>query len=333
MSVRRILQASVAAATLAVCTAVSGCGDGAVGGGGGSEPADSVTIAYQPGLGYAPLLVAKQEKVLEKKFPDVKFTWKVLNSGSAIRDGILAGEIQVGAGGIGPFIVGQTQGVPWKIVTALDDANLHLMVKDPKIKTLADLKGKGKIAMPGPDSIQAVVLRKAAEKELGDPKALDSQIVAMGHPDGLQSLASGQVAAHLTSPPFQGQEKAAGARKLVGSYDVFGQHTFNSVYVTESFQKSNKEVVDALRQAVADAAEKLESDPDAAAKILVAEKSTGTDVAKTKAEISSDDLTFSTKPRGFMTYATFMKKVGMTKKAPKSASELFFPNDETKGGT
>lgn len=331
MSARRILQASVAAVTLAVCTAVSGCGDGAVGGGGGAT--DSVTIAYQPGLGYAPLLVAKQKKVLEKKFPDKKFTWKVLNSGSAIRDGILSGDVQVGAGGIGPFIVGHTQGVPWKIVTALDDANLHLMVKDPKIKTLADLKGKGKIAMPGPDSIQAVVLRKAAEKELGDPKALDSQIVAMGHPDGLQNLASGQVAAHLTSPPFQGQEKEQGARKLVGSYDVFGQHTFNSVYVTESFEKSNKEVVDALRQAVADAVETLESDPDAAAKILVAEKSTGTDVAKTKAEISSDDLTFSTKPRGFMTYATFMKKVGMTKKSPKSASELFFANDQTKGGT
>src|SRR5690606_38690797 len=134
------IRAAVASAVL-VAAALTGCNGPAAGGGGGEK--QTVTIAYQPGLGYSPLLIAKQQKLLEKKFPDKKFVWKSLNSGSAIRDGILAGQIQFGAGGVGPFLVGRGQGVEWRIIASLDDADLQLMVKDKKIKSLKDLKGKG----------------------------------------------------------------------------------------------------------------------------------------------------------------------------------------------
>ncbi|MBO0829102.1 MAG: NrtA/SsuA/CpmA family ABC transporter substrate-binding protein [Streptosporangiales bacterium] len=323
--------ALMAALVLALGVLVGGCGNGAVGGGSGKQKA--ITIAYQPGIGYAPLLVAKQKRLLEKKFPDRKFTWKVLNSGSAIRDGMLSGKIQIGAGGIGPFLVGASQGVQWRIVSSLDDANLQLMAKNPKIKTLADLKGKGQIAMPGPDSIQAVVLQKAAQEKLGNAHAFDNQIIAMGHPDGLQALASGQVAAHLTSPPFQDQEKAQGARALVGSYEVFGKTTFNSTFVMNNFAKSNGDVVSALRDATASSVQELQNDPAAAAKALAAEGSAGKDAATLQKQITASDITYTTKPTGFMTFATFMKQSGAIKKAPKSASSLFIPSDLTKGGS
>jgi NitT/TauT family transport system substrate-binding protein len=60
-----------------------------------------VAIAYQPGIGYANLILVKQQQTLEKQFPKTKFEWKELASGSAVRDGILANQLQVGAGGIG----------------------------------------------------------------------------------------------------------------------------------------------------------------------------------------------------------------------------------------
>lgn len=322
----------MAAAVLALGVLVGGCGNGAVGGSSGKQT--SITIAYQPGIGYAPLLIAKQKRLLEKKFPDRKFTWKMLNSGSAIRDGMLSGKIQIGAGGIGPFLVGRGQGVQWRIVSSLDDANLQLMVKDPKIKTLKDLQAnKGKIAMPGPDSIQSVVLRKAAKQKLGDAHAFDDQIVAMGHPDGVQALTSGQIAAHLTSPPFQSEEKAQGAHVLLGSYDVFGKTTFNSTYVMDNFAKSNADVVSALRDATASSVKLLQDDPAAAAKLLATEGGAGKDAAKLQKQITAADITYATKPTGFMTFATFMKQTGLIKKAPGSASELFLPSDLTKGGT
>lgn len=92
-----------------------------------------VTIADQAGLGYSSLVIIKQQKTLEKQFPNTAFEWKVLASGSAIRDGILANQIQVGAMGIAPFLVGWDRGVGWKLLSGLNQQDLWLVTKDPNI--------------------------------------------------------------------------------------------------------------------------------------------------------------------------------------------------------
>ncbi|WBB97699.1 hypothetical protein O7553_01565 [Solwaraspora sp. WMMA2059] len=38
-----------------------------------------VTIAYQPGLSYAPLILLKQNGTLEKEFPNTTFEWTEVN--------------------------------------------------------------------------------------------------------------------------------------------------------------------------------------------------------------------------------------------------------------
>ncbi|MQA07562.1 MAG: hypothetical protein GEU98_03240 [Pseudonocardiaceae bacterium] len=319
-----------------VALALTGCGTGSGSGDGGEAadcsdgPAKEITIAHQPGLGYAPLLIAKQQKTLEKRFPDTEITWRELDSGAAIRDGMIAGDIQVGSGGIAPFLVGYDTEVGWKIVTGLEKMNLQLMTKDPSIKSLKDLRGKGKIAMPGPDSIQSVVLRKAAEEQLGDAKALDSQIVAMGHPDGRQALASGQLAAHLTSPPFQGQEKADGARSIANSYDVFGEHTFNSAFTMSSFEACNSQFVSALAGAVTESNRLINNKPAEAAKLL-SEEFADEPAKEIEKDLTADDVEFDTTPVGFGTFAGFMKEIGLIREVPES-SDLFFDNKNTAGG-
>ena len=55
---------------------------------------DHLTIAYQPGIGYTPLIVMKSEKTLEKQYPGLKIDWKVLSSGAAITNGVIAGDIE-----------------------------------------------------------------------------------------------------------------------------------------------------------------------------------------------------------------------------------------------
>ena len=315
--------------TAVMVLGLSSCGGG---GGGGSaasgdcEPAEKVSIAYQPGLGYASLLIAKQEKLVEKALPDVDVTWKELNSGAAIRDGLIGGNLQVGAGGIGPFLVGLDAGVDWKILTGLNNMSLYLNTMDPKIKSLKDLKGASKIAMPAPDSIQSVVLRKGAEEQLGDAKALDSQIVSMGHPDGVQALIGGAIAAHLTSPPFQAQEIEEGANTILKSYDLFGEHTFNSIFTETEFADCNPEVVDALVTAVADVNAMLTDKPADAAEIL--SKEMGIPAAKVEEQITSEGVAFVNTPTGFGTFAKFMKSIGMLKEVPKT-EDMFFDTKAT----
>lgn len=320
--------------------ALAGCGGDEPEGGGEpvdpeaveceGEPVDDVTIAYQPGLGYASLLMAKQQGALKEALPDVQVEFRELNSGAAIRDGMISKEIHVGSGGIGPFVVGFDGGVDWKVLAGMNNMSLHLMAMDESLQSLEDLDGAGSIAMPGPDSIQAVVLRKAAQEELGDAKALDDQIVAMGHPDGVQALVAGQIAAHLTSPPFQSQEAEQGAHKILESYDVFGQHTFNSVFTTTDFAACNPEFVDALVGAIQEANQMLTDDPAQAASIL--EKEMGIPAADIEEQITSEGVSWETTPSGFGAFAAFMAEIGLISEAPETG-DMFFDTEATEGAS
>lgn len=328
MSLRsKVRKRAVLAVALGAALGLSACGGGAGGSASADcQPADTVRIAYQPGLGYASLLIAKHEKTLEDALSEVKITWQEMNSGAAIRDGIIGDNLQVGAGGIGPFVVGLDAGVDWKVLSGLNNMSLYLNAMDSKIQSLEDLKGAGSIAMPAPDSIQSVVLRKAAEEQLGDAKVLDSQIVSMGHPDGVQALIGGQLAAHLTSPPFQAQELDEGAHKLLESYDLFGEHTFNSIFTKTSFAECNPEVVDALVTAVADANGMLTDEPEKAAAILSQEMGLPED--EVLAQITADGVKFVNTPSGFGTFAEFMQSIGMIKEVP-ATEDMFFETEAT----
>ncbi len=303
---------------------VAGCGSGGGGQGGGGG---QLNIAYQPGIGYAQLLIAKQEGWLEEELPGVKVKYQQLNSGSAIRDGMLAGDLQVGSGGVGPFLVGYDSGVDWKLLSALEEMDLWLMVVDEQLQSLEDF-GDGKIAMPAPDSIQSVVLRKGAKERLGDARALDSNIVALGHPEGLQSLLSGQIAGHLTSPPFQFQEEDEGARAILKSFDLFGPHTFNSVFVRQDYHDDNPEQMEALYGVIQRATELLRDDPARAAEILSAETGGETPAEEFEGYITREGVTYTTEPRGFVQFAEFMQEIELIDEAPESCEELVYENLE-----
>ena len=316
---------AAAAALVVAATSLSACSDDA------GEKVDEVTIAYQPGLGYAPLLIAKEKGLVEAAMPDVKVNWQVLDSGAAIRDGVISGDVQIAASGAAPFLVGLDAGVEWKTLMAMDNMNLELMTTKDDVKSLADLEG-GKVAMPAPDSIQSVVLRKGAEEQLGDPKALDKTIVSLGHPEGLQALVSGQIDAHLTAPPFQAQEAAEGARPLLDSYDLFGEHSFNSLYATDAFVDGNQEFVDAFTDAIAEATALLNDEPKQAARLLADEAGGDTKPDALLEQITADDVTFTNTPVGFGEIASFMADIDMIGKEP-SSDDMFFDNDYNDGAS
>ena len=55
-----------------------------------AQAAGKLVIATQPGLGYAPMVVVKQQRWLE--------------------EAMLAGEVQVGCGSVAPFLIGRDRG-------------------------------------------------------------------------------------------------------------------------------------------------------------------------------------------------------------------------------
>ena len=294
---------------------------------------DKITIAYQPGLGYAPLILMKQQRTLEKQFPGLQVEYKVLASGTPITNGVIAGDIQIGAVGVGPFLVGWARGVDWKVIAPLNDGDLWLMAKDPDIKTIGDLRGK-RIATPTNTSIQAVVLRKMAEVKLGNPKALDSGLVAMDHPDGMQALMSGQVAAHFTSPPFQFQEKTRGAHVLGRSYNYFGEHTFLVTVMTQKFYDQYPQFARRFYNDIVSMHKLIKKNPYLVAHVLQTDAGGTPTWRQFKQWLAQPALTWTTKPRGLYRTAYFMNRTGQLggSKMPRSWRDLVFPPVLQTGG-
>jgi len=294
-------------------------------------PPSKLTIAYQPGLGYAPLILMKQLRTIEKRYPGTTVEWKVLASGTPITQGIITGDIQIGAVGTGPMLVGWARGVQWKIIAPLNLGDLWLMAKNASIRTIADLRGK-RIATPTNTSIQAVMLRKMAQVKLGDYRALDPGLVALDHPDGMQALLTDQIDAHFTSPPFQFQERARGAHIVGKSYAYFGAHSFLVTVMQQKFYDEHTAFARFFYNQVVAMHNQIKNNPTRVARILSADAGGQPTWRQFKQWLTAKDpttkrpaLTWTTRPLGLMRTAAFMSKTAQLSKAPSSWRDLVFP--------
>jgi ABC-type nitrate/sulfonate/bicarbonate transport system substrate-binding protein len=68
-----------------------------------AQEAKQLRIVKQPGLGYLQLIVMRELKLIEKRAPGVELEWRQLTSGPVIRDAMIAGQMDIGSGGLGPF--------------------------------------------------------------------------------------------------------------------------------------------------------------------------------------------------------------------------------------
>ena len=285
----------------------------------------SVTIAYLPGIGYANLIVMKEQGVLEKRFPQTKIEWKVLASGAAVRDAIIAGEVQIGCNAIGPFLIGWDRGVPYRLAGALSEMDLWMVARDPAIKTLRDIKPDMKIGMAGLDAMTAIVLRKAAADRFGNPSMFDGQIVAIDHPDGLVALQTGQLALHFTSPPFEFEEVAAGGHVVLRSSDVMGRSTFIAAFMTQKLYDDSPEFAQAFYAELLRATAFIKAHPAQTAAMLAHDAGGKTSAADFQRWIERPDVHFGTTPHGYLRYAKFMKSIGMISKEPPSMRDIEMP--------
>jgi NitT/TauT family transport system substrate-binding protein len=311
-----ILVAALAAAIVAATSAF---------GGGQAAVPDKVVIALQPGMGYAPLIIMKHQRTLEKRYPGLQVEYRVLPSGTAITNGMISGQIHLGAMGTGPFLVGYARGIDWKMIAPLNEADLWLMAKDPNIRTIADLRGK-RVATPTNTSIQAVMLRKMAEVKLGDSKTLNAGLIAMDHPDAMQALIAGQIDAHFTSPPFQFQERNRGAHIVAKSYSYFGAHTFLGAVVTEKFYREYTQFSNQLYRDIFNAIKLVKTNPKKVAQILQNDSGGAPTARQFKQWIGNPAITYTTRPRGLMRTAAFMNRTGqLPGRFPASWRDLVFP--------
>ena len=307
--------------TLILTVSLAACG-----GDSDSDAKNKLTIAHQYGMAYAPLQVMKEQKLIEKYYDGVEIEWSVLNSDSAITEGFAGGSIDVGAMGVGPAITGITSGVPYKICSNMSAQPHKIMTNNPKIKSLKDIKDE-KIALVNMGSFQHIVLAMAAKEQLGDAHALDNNIVAMSHPDGMSALLSGSVDCQLTTSPYVFKEAAeTGISEVEALESVWPSgNSFIVAVASTSLQEENPELYDAVVKAFDDAIEFLNSNTKEAAEMLC--EAEDVDAATMEKWLKDKDCVYSTETKGLMDFANFMSDNGFLENdGPKDISDLVFDN-------
>ena len=300
-----------------------------------------VKITKQFGVGFLPLMVMEDLKLVEKNskaqgLPEVKGVFMTLSNPAAMNDGLLSGPIDFGTNGPPAMITiwARTKGSGNEIkgVAGMVLTPMWLNVNNPAIKSIRDFTEKDKIAVTAVKvSIPAIIMQMAAAKEWGKDQyaRLDPLTVSMSHPDGMAAfLSKRDVTAHFTSPPFMYKElEQPGVHRIMSSDDVMGgPTTFSNLYSTSKFHDANPRVYKAVLAAFTEAIEVINKDKKRAAEIYLRisgdKKST---VAEIQKDLEDPNLVFTTTPKNIQKYADFMFDVGTIKTKANSWKDVYFP--------
>ncbi len=300
-----------------------------------------VRITKQFGVGFLPLMVMEDQKLVEKQskaagLPEVKGVFMTLNNPAAMNDGLLSGQIDYGTNGPPAVITiwARTKGSANEIkgVAGMVLTPMWLNVNNPAVKSIRDFTEKDKIAVTAVKvSIPAIIMQMAAMKEWGRENfaKLDVLTVSMSHPDGMAAfLSKRDITAHFTSPPFMYRElEQAGVHRIMSSDDVMGgPTTFSNLYSTSKFHDANPRAYKAVLAAFTEAVDLINKDKKLGAEIYLRisgdKKST---VAEIQKQLEDPNIVFTTTPRNIQKYADFMFEVGSIKTKAASWKDIYFP--------
>ncbi|EOD00814.1 ABC transporter substrate-binding protein [Caldisalinibacter kiritimatiensis] len=286
---------------------------------------NEIRIAEQYGLAYAPLQIMKVKGIMEKNLPGARITWKQMGNTAAIREGMIANQVDIGFMAIPPFLIGLDKGMNWKIASGLSSMPIGLVTYKSDIKSIKDFTSNDRIALPQPGSIQHILLSMACEKTFKDAHKLDNLLVTMAHPDGMNALlAKKDITAHFTSPPYIFKElDNEGFHQVLTGKEAMGKDfTFIIGVTTNEFHDKKtveyKAFVDSLHEAIRFINEK----PEEAAEILAGEYDLPKEEILTY--ITADETVYSKEVKGLKDFADFMERNNYISKSFENLEEVLW---------
>lgn len=296
----------------------------------GSETKEKISIAYQYGLSYAPLVFCKNNKLVEKNYKaltgkDIEVTWNQMSAGADINVGIASGNLDAGFMGVSVALIGIGKKVGYKIFTNVYGQEQGLMTYNNDLKTLADVVNENiQVATVNLGSFQHIVLAMALVNAGFDAHALDANIVAMKHPDAMSALLSRTIPCHLTCNPYVFQElEDKDVHEIVEIKKAWPKDKTHIVGIAgQKLHDEKPEVYQALCNAISESIDTINSDFVAAAKVTC--EYDGNDSEK-EAEYLKNGC-YTDKTHGVMEVAKFMYENGFLDNKFNDFSEVAFDN-------
>lgn len=294
-------------------------------GGCGKKEQESIGIAEQFGIAYAPLQIMKEKKILEEKLPGVEINWKQFGGPTGIREGMVNGEIDFGFMGVSPVLIGIDNGMEWRYAAGLSSNEVAVVTSREGVKSLRDLTEKDRIAILSPACTQHVLLCMLAEQQLGAAHALDSRLVSMNHPDSVNALLSGtEITAHVSTPPYISQETEGGASVIATGEEIMGEpFTFISCVAMEAFYEEHREYYDAFQEALQESVDYINENREEAVRLLAPVY--GISEAQLEEQMGYNGTIYSTELNGVGNFSRRMQEMGFISR-DRPMEELVFDN-------
>lgn len=305
-----------------------------------------VRIATQFGIAYLPIAVAADQRLIEAAataagLGPLKVTVVKFSGAPAVTDAMLTRAVDFAAMSSSGTLIAwdKTRGnLGMKGLLALTDMPVVMTTTRPGIRSLADIGPDDRIAMPATTSEQAFVLHYAADQAFGrgEQGRLDSRIVSLSHPDGMQALLGGRdVTVHFTSPPFSDFELAdPRVHRVLTSADVFGHaNMFIAVVGSEKFFQTGPKVAQAVLDGLEAAMRLIRDEPRRAAEIyLAAEPSKLMTVDFVERLLRDPANRFDPAPHGIVAAAEFLHRTGVIRAMPAGWQDVFLPPIHSRAG-
>jgi NitT/TauT family transport system substrate-binding protein len=306
---------------------------------GGTLPAradvSSVKIGLQFGLVYLPVVVAHAEGFFARRAKEAGVDLTVdlarFSGSTAMNEALLSNSIQLGTiGTVGALIIWEkTRGRQHiRSIANLSNTTYALFSNRPGVKSLADFKPGEKIALPALNSPQAIMLRLAAEKQLGDRTKADPMIVNLPHPDATAALLAGQaIAGYFATPPFlQVVAKDPKITRVFTSMEMFGVNPSGATLATsQGFVDDNPKVAKAMFDGIDDAMKLITTNPKRAAQVYLESEKVSLPAAEVEKILTDGSLDYDVAPKGIGFWAQAMTSQGVLKKPPATWQDAFFP--------
>lgn len=287
-----------------------------------NPPNNTIRVAYIPCDHEAALFVALAQDKYTANGLNVET--KSISTGSSIVSALASGDIDVGYVGIAPAMQGISEGVPIKIVGAVNEDGSGIVVdENSNITNTTDLVGK-KIATPGVSSIQQVLLLYQLEKYNITPSQVDiSSVNIFMLPS---TLASKKVDGYIAYEPYVSIAPYTDVGKvLMYSEDIMPGHPCCVIVARQDFIDQHPQELQTFLDIHKNSTEFVKGNKNESANLVSEELTSNPELEKTALThvifVSQLDADFQNKVLNFMNIEIGM---GYLKKNLTS-SQLFDP--------
>lgn len=309
---------------------------------------DELRIVRPLDLADLPLLVAEQQKLIEKHadmngIGKIKVRWLVPGK-TAAAEMLAVGAADFAAFEVGTYVAAwdQRTATPQELraLAAIEQMPYVLVARNPAIKTILDLTDKDRIAVPVPASAgPGLMLQMAAAQQWGADhyNKFDSLLVTKPDADAATALTSGKddIDAHFSRMPYSdGELGDKDVHRVMDSVDVAGPTTTTVLAAAKEFHDANPRLCSAIIDALDEADKLIHDNPGQAADIYVSMvKDSGISVEDLADMIGDPDFGYATAPVGVKRLVDFLQQTGRLKHRPEAWKDLFFSEAQNLPGS